>query len=71
MTVTLHINSVYCVPNITRSPAVAEGPRHLSVTSNGTNGWQHLLHQYDVVIITAINLSARICLLYTSDAADE
>jgi len=33
---------------------------HVSVTSNGTNRWQHLLHQYDVAIITAINLSARI-----------
>jgi len=32
----------------------------VSVTSNGTNGWQHLLHQYDVTIVTAINLSARI-----------
>ena len=35
-------------------------PEYVSVTSNGTNGWQHLLHQYDVVIITAISLSARI-----------
>ena len=33
---------------------------YVSVASNGRNGWQHLLHQYDVVIITAINLSARI-----------
>ena len=33
---------------------------YVSVTSNGTNGWQHLLHQYDVAIITAINLNVRI-----------
>ena len=26
------------------------------ITSNGKNGWQHLLHQYNVAIITAINL---------------
>ena len=32
---------------------------YVSVTSSGTNEWQHLLHQYDAVI-TAINLSARI-----------
>ena len=32
----------------------------LSAISNGTIGWQHLLHQYDVAIITAINLNARI-----------
>ena len=31
---------------------------NVSVISNGTNGWQHLLHQYDVVIITAANLGA-------------
>jgi len=33
---------------------------YVSVTSNGTNGWQHLLHQYEVAVITAINLSAKI-----------
>ena len=33
---------------------------YVSVTSNGTNEWQHLLHQYDVAIITAISLSAMI-----------
>ena len=33
---------------------------YVSVASNGTNGWQHLLHHYDVTIMTAINLSARI-----------
>ena len=33
---------------------------YVSVASNGTNGWQHLLHQYGIAIITAINLSARI-----------
>jgi len=33
---------------------------YAGATSNGTNGWQHLLHQYDVAIVTAINLSARI-----------
>ena len=33
---------------------------YIIVTSNGTNGRQHLLHQYDVAIITAINLSAKI-----------
>ena len=33
---------------------------YVSVTSNGTNGWQHLLNHYDVTIITAIKLSARI-----------
>jgi len=33
---------------------------YVIVTNNGTNGWQHLLHQYDIAIITAINLSARI-----------
>ena len=33
---------------------------YVSVTSNGTNRWQHLMHQYDVAIITAINFSARI-----------
>ena len=35
---------------------------YASVTSNGTNGWLHLLHQYDVAIIslTAVNLNARI-----------
>ena len=32
---------------------------YISVTSNGMNGRQHLLHQYDIVI-TAVNLSARI-----------
>jgi len=32
---------------------------YVSITINGTNGWQHLLHQYDA-IITAINLSAGI-----------
>jgi len=30
---------------------------YVSVASNGTNGWQHLLHQYDLAIITAINIS--------------
>ena len=33
---------------------------YLSVTSNETNGWQHLLHQYNITIVIAINLSARI-----------
>ena len=33
---------------------------YVSVTSNGTNGRQHLLHEYDVAIIIAINLYARI-----------
>jgi len=33
---------------------------YVSVTSNGTNGWQHLLHQYNVAIIIATNVSARI-----------
>jgi len=33
---------------------------YVSVTSNGTNGWQRLLHPYDVAIITATSLSARI-----------
>ena len=33
---------------------------YVSVTSSGTNEWQHLLHQYDVAIIPAINLSAKI-----------
>ena len=33
---------------------------YVSVTSNGTNGWQHLLFQHNVAIITAISLSARI-----------
>jgi len=32
---------------------------YVRVTGSGTNGWQHLLHQYDA-IITAIRLSARI-----------
>jgi len=31
---------------------------YVSVTSNGMNGWRHLLHQYDIAIITAINLTA-------------
>ena len=33
---------------------------HVGVTSNGTNGRQHLLQQYDIAIITAINPSTRI-----------
>jgi len=33
---------------------------YVSVTRYGTNGWQHLLHQYDVMIITAINLNVSI-----------
>ena len=33
---------------------------YISVTSNGMNGQQHLLHQYDVAIITAINFSVTI-----------
>ena len=35
-------------------------PEYVSITSSGTNGWPHLLHQYDVAIIAAINISARI-----------
>ena len=34
--------------------------QYVSITSSGTNGWQHLLHQHDVAIIKVINLSARI-----------
>ena len=33
---------------------------YVSVTGSGTNGWQHLLHQYHFAVLTAVNLSARI-----------
>ena len=33
---------------------------YVSIASTGTYGWQRLRHQYDVAIITAVNLSAMI-----------
>ena len=64
------LNPVYIWSNEFRSFTLKELDRlmrwstvlleYVSVTSNGTNGWQHLLLQYDVAIITATNLSARI-----------